>query len=179
MITKESLELKLVKCKTLINDDLAEFKTINKLLNKSNPDLDNIKYICGSTIKTVENFIDNFDINIEELEIIQENKNKQINFRVEDIKTYNDILLILDKKNQEINEDVLDPEERCINAFKKLLNIVKVFNQGWIPDWDNKNEYKYYPYFYMNKNGGGFRLGDMGYHLVNSAVTARLCFKTK
>ena len=28
MITKESLELKLVKCKTLINDDLAEFKTI-------------------------------------------------------------------------------------------------------------------------------------------------------
>ena len=34
--------------------------------------------------------------------------------------------------------------------------IVKVLNEGWEPDWDNDNESKYYPYFYMSPSGFAF-----------------------
>lgn len=41
-------------------------------------------------------------------------------------------------------------------AYKKIKIIAEVLNEGWKPDWTNHGEYKYYPYFEMNKTGFGF-----------------------
>jgi len=34
-----------------------------------------------------------------------------------------------------------------LSSFEKLKLISKVANQGWYPNWDNRNETKYFPYF--------------------------------
>lgn len=61
----------------------------------------------------------------------------------DNIKTYDDIL------NLAINSDnaayVLGHSDK-IDAINKLLITAKVLNNGWIPDWNNRNQAKYYLY---------------------------------
>jgi hypothetical protein len=69
-----------------------------------------------------------------------------------------------------------------VNGYFKLIKIAEVLNEGWEPNWDNANEPKYYPWFYMDsKAGSGFGLSYHGYVDVNSysTVGSRLCFKTR
>lgn len=61
----------------------------------------------------------------------------------------------------EMDTDDLYLYKKPKNAFEKYLNacviipkIVEVYNQGTILDWNNKNEYKYLPYF--RKIGSGW-----------------------
>lgn len=68
-------------------------------------------------------------------------------------------------------------------AYLKLKIIAKALNEGWEPNWNNWDEWKYYPWFCMGDNGAspgvGFSYG--GYDLVRttSGVGSRLCFKTR
>ncbi len=64
-------------------------------------------------------------------------------------------------------------------AYMKLKTIVKAFNEGWTPDWDNSNETKYYPWFKMSSSGVGFSSYVFVYARSVSAVGSRLVFKTK
>lgn len=41
-------------------------------------------------------------------------------------------------------------EDKAANALKKIFCITKVYNKGWIPNWKNSNEYKYFPYLYFS-----------------------------
>lgn len=43
-----------------------------------------------------------------------------------------------------------------LKAYQQEVMIVAYYNKGWIPNWNNLNEYKYYPYFVMQE--GNFRL---------------------
>lgn len=61
-------------------------------------------------------------------------------------------------------------------AYKKLKVICQALNEGWTPDWENDDEYKYYPYFDMS---GGFSFGYVDYYYRNSCVGSRLCFRTR
>jgi len=38
-------------------------------------------------------------------------------------------------------------------ARHKIATVIEAINNGWLPDWDNDNQYKYYNYFYNKKNG--------------------------
>lgn len=40
-----------------------------------------------------------------------------------------------------------------------LETITKALNEGWEPNWGDKNEYKYYPYFYIETNDNGSSCG--------------------
>jgi hypothetical protein len=62
-------------------------------------------------------------------------------------------------------------------AYKKIKLIAKSLNNGWIPDWDNDKEYKYYPYFDM-RSGVGFSRSDCGDWYSCTDVGSRLCFKS-
>lgn len=60
--------------------------------------------------------------------------------------------------------------------------IVKSLNEGWVPSWNNADEWKYTPWFYLNdKNGSsGFRFNsycDCWY--TYSFVGSRLCLKNR
>lgn len=44
-------------------------------------------------------------------------------------------------------KDPKSPFEKYMNACVIIPTIVKAYNEGWEPNWNNSNEYKYYPYF--------------------------------
>src|SRR5437762_3029960 len=74
------------------------------------------------------------------------------------------------------------PHNKALIALAKLLIIIEVVNDGWKPDWNNDDEYKYYPWFDMEKtktNPSGFSLSRVNYDFTNSDVGSRLCFKTR
>lgn len=79
--------------------------------------------------------------------------------------------------------DKTDFEESCKGlekdeiAYKKIKIIAKALNNGWTPDWDNDNEYKYYPWFNM-QSGVGFTHSDYDLWATNSIVGSHLCFKS-
>lgn len=66
----------------------------------------------------------------------------------------------------------------AIIAHFKLVIIAEALNEGWKPNWDDSNEYKYYPYFDMQP-GFGFGYTYYGNWYASSYVGSRLCFKTR
>lgn len=68
-------------------------------------------------------------------------------------------------------------------ARRKLETIAAALNEGWKPDWNNTDQYKYYPYFYIQENayhGARAGLSFADTHNAASYTTAhvgsRLCF---
>jgi hypothetical protein len=96
----------------------------------------------------------------------------------ERITNLNDVLRengIEEKKFRESCEG-LEPDEV---AYKMIKEIVKAFNEGWVPDWTNSSEGKYYPWFKMGSpSGGGFSYDGYGVWAAYSDVGSRLCFKS-
>ncbi len=67
-------------------------------------------------------------------------------------------------------------------ARKKLEVITAALNEGWSPDWNNTNEYKYYPYFYIEPRKHGAAAGlsftstDTAASFTSAHFGSRLCF---
>lgn len=61
-------------------------------------------------------------------------------------------------------------------AHYKLVIIVEALNAGWVPDWNNTSEYKYFPWWDMES---GFVLYGVNYYGTLSHVGSRLCFQTR
>ena len=63
-------------------------------------------------------------------------------------------------------------------AYKKLKVIVKAINQGWIPDWNNTNQRKWWPWFNLSS---GFGFSDSSYSCDGTItdVGSRLCFESE
>lgn len=68
-------------------------------------------------------------------------------------------------------------------ARRKLETITAALNEGWLPDWNNTNEYKYYPYFYIQENAKCKGSAGLSYANTANAATntyaivgSRLCF---
>lgn len=98
------------------------------------------------------------------------------------VKTFEDACDVLDIKPASacsgIIDGVLKQDSKSILAYCKLIIIARALNEGWIPDWNNENEYKYFPYFKM-KSGFGFSASHFGRWHSNSGVGSRLCFRTR
>lgn len=74
------------------------------------------------------------------------------------------------------------PNGKAILAAATLFIIAQALNGDWKPDWNNDDEYKYYPWFDMEKdsnNPSGFRLFGVDYYYSISDVGSRLCFQTR
>lgn len=68
-------------------------------------------------------------------------------------------------------------------ARRKLETIAAALNEGWKPDWNNTDQYKYYPYFYIQENAkgkgsAGLSCADSVYAAAAASATigSRLCF---
>lgn len=70
--------------------------------------------------------------------------------------------------------------QNALVAQYKLWVIAKALNDGWEPDWTNDDEYKYYPWFYMQDGSSGLGFSDPGFDddYAGTAVGSRLCFKS-
>ena len=63
-----------------------------------------------------------------------------------------------------------------ILAEQRLVVIFRAKNEKFIFDWNDNNQYKYYPWFYLGEN---FRYVYYYYDYTRSFVSSRLCLKSK
>ena len=89
---------------------------------------------------------------------------------VDRIKTFEDACCVLGSRPVFCSAD-----ERDEMAYKKLKHIAKALNEGWVPDWNDKTQPKYYPWFTMSPFGfGDTYYGDWD---TGSSIGSRLCYK--
>lgn len=92
------------------------------------------------------------------------------------ITSYEDACKVLNI--QPINEEVFNAfpkeDQRSMLAYHKLTVITRALNNGWKPNWDDQNEWKYYPLFrYVNAG-----LSYAYTHNAAASFGSRLCFPT-
>ena len=68
-------------------------------------------------------------------------------------------------------------------ARRKLETITEALNEGWKPDWNNTDQYKYYPYFYIRENAKAKAYAGLSFAGTDSTAAysaayfgSRLCF---
>lgn len=72
----------------------------------------------------------------------------------ERIKTFEDAIAALGENHPNVIAyncmvDVDEYDEPDILAYMKMRIVAAALNEGWTPDWGNKNERKWYPWFYI------------------------------
>jgi hypothetical protein len=73
--------------------------------------------------------------------------------------------------------------QAALLAHAKLVIIAQALNEGWEPNWSNRDEYKYFPYFVVKAtdktpSGSGLSFDDCDRWHSSSNVGSRLCFKS-
>lgn len=91
------------------------------------------------------------------------------------VKSFEDACDVLGIDPEDVFDDCIDASDEI--AFKKLKVIVKALNEGWIPNWNNSDQRKWYPWFYMDDPG--FRFFDSLCGLLFTVVGSRLCFASE
>lgn len=99
------------------------------------------------------------------------------------IKDFNDVLEVLGDEVTD-NQKILlayngqDADMISAKAYLQLVLIAKVLNEGWAPNWEDDDEWKYIPWF-KYKAGFGLSYTDSDGWLAHTSIGSRLCFKTK
>ncbi|MHC1780033.1 MAG: hypothetical protein AB9922_07325 [Bacteroidales bacterium] len=71
--------------------------------------------------------------------------------------------------------------QKAIIAFYKLSVIIQWRNEGWEPNWNDANEWKYYPWFYLKSDAAGLGF-SITYYTASDADAyfgSQLCFKSR
>lgn len=90
------------------------------------------------------------------------------------VKTFEDACMVLNYDSKHPRFSVGDPDSK---AYEMLKVIIQALNEGWVPDWNDSNELKWYPWWYHNSPGFRF---DVSYcDGTDSCVGSRLVFKTE
>ncbi len=101
------------------------------------------------------------------------------------IKTFEDACEITGNNPQILPDVSMITDEgmaRYILACFKLAIIAKALNGDWIPDFTDHNQWKYYPWFFVKKDGKhpsgiGFSYSNFDYSYALTLVGSRLCYK--
>ena len=70
-------------------------------------------------------------------------------------------------------------DQKYFIANYKLSIIIKALNEGWEPNWNNSNEYKYYPWFTQSPSGFGFSVTSYADWVTITGAGSRLCYKSR
>lgn len=116
--------------------------------------------------------VDSFDRETSELKL----KPKKPQNAMERIKTFDDVLADNGIPQQQFDKQSFGEQPDEV-AYRMIKLLAKSLNEGWTPDWNNSNEYKYVPWFYLG-GSSGFRCDDFDYWHTVSDVGSRLCFKS-
>lgn len=101
---------------------------------------------------------------------------------IDRVKTFADALNILGEQSENVKillaYNGIDKDMIAAQAFMKLTLIARALNEGWVPDWKDDRQYKYYPWFESNKSGSGLSYLDYDGWITFTGVGSRLCFKS-
>lgn len=96
------------------------------------------------------------------------------------IASYEDACRVLNI--QPINEEVFNifpkEDQRSMLAYHKLTVITRALNNGWKPNWDDQNEWKYYPLFRYVNAGLSYASTTYTASSTYAYFGSRLCFPT-
>lgn len=90
------------------------------------------------------------------------------------VKTFADACEVLDIDPDDVIHSADGADDQ---AYKQLKVIARALNEGWEPNYNDTNQRKWYPWFYLNEPG--FRLDGCDYGSSNTTVGARLVFKSE
>ena len=105
--------------------------------------------------------------------VLEENFGKELFKKrsIEDIKTFEDACDELSIDPETVTQENDTPDEA---AYKKFKIIAAAINQGWTPDWNNSNQYKWTPWFKLS-SGFGFSGSGYGRSSAGAGAGSRLC----
>lgn len=151
------------------NEVLGKFNTKNQANEKL------VEYITeknDDVCSDGDGFLSIFDFDVQEEE-------------VQEIASYEDARTYLGLSDEPLMTicGVSKYHERALLALSKLFTIAEAWNKedGFVPDFSNKNQYKYFPWFEYNKDAAGFVFANTYWtaSVANAAVGSRLCFATR
>ena len=98
---------------------------------------------------------------------------------IEKIKTFEDAMNATGRK--EVPDFSSFPEDmrKHFEALFKMVVIAEALNEGWKPDWDNYNEYKYYPWFDMSPSSFAFDVSISFTRIAPAGSGSRLKLKSR
>jgi len=81
-------------------------------------------------------------------------------------------------------EGLPEKHQKAIQAHYQLVIIAEALNGGWQPNWNDHNEWKYYPWFDVEASeeqpsGSGLSYYAYDGTYSDAAIGSRLCFKTR
>ena len=68
-------------------------------------------------------------------------------------------------------------DRKTMAAYHKLAVITRAINEGWQPDWSNREERKYEPYMYTNSAGLACASASNAPSYTDARIGSRLCFR--
>lgn len=68
-------------------------------------------------------------------------------------------------------------DRKTMAAYHKLAVITRAINEGWQPDWSNRDERKYEPYMYTNSAGLACAYTYNAPSYATTIIGSRLCFR--
>lgn len=94
-----------------------------------------------------------------------------------EIKSFEDACKAL-CRSTDLPDFSMAPEEdrQALVDHYKLTVISKALNGDWTADWNDEDQYKYYPWFYMTSSE--FQYNGYADYYQTSCVGSRLCFRS-
>ena len=97
---------------------------------------------------------------------------------IEKIKTYEDALK--ETGRPDVPDMSAFPEDmrKHFTALYKMVVIVEALNEGWKPDWNNTDERKFFPWFWISPSSFAFNDSRYVNELANAGSWSRLKLKS-
>lgn len=74
--------------------------------------------------------------------------------------------------------EFMKPAKKCIHGLAKLIFLIEIFNHGWVADYADSDQVKFWPWV-RYKSGSGLSLGGVAGDYSATGVAARLCLKSR
>ncbi len=103
-------------------------------------------------------------------------ENKKI---TELVKTFEDARKLTGRPDVPDFSNLPTDMRKHFEAQYKMIVIAEALNEGWIPDCDNYNEYKYYPWFEMSPSSFAFGVSSYATASAAAGSGSRLKFRTR
>lgn len=148
------------------NEVLGKFDTKNQASEKL------VEYITeknDDVCSDEDGFLSIFDFDVQE--------------EVQEIASYEDAKKYLGLSDEPLMTicGVNKHHEKALLALSKLFTIAEAWNKedGFVPDFSNESQYKYFPRFEYNEDAAGFVCAHTNWTATCVSVSSRLCFATR